>query len=232
MNKKHFTALIVGSGLAIAGSAFAAAAAAGAGGDCDKAGGKGRGAAEHFSQIDTNEDGKISLAELTAARETWLTKVDTNKDGVATPAELEAAFQAGRVAHLQKRFEREDINKNGQLERAETRMPSAWFERADANGDGALTLAELSAAKKTAGAPQHDGARAGKGLRFDRNGDGKVDREELRSMAAEQFARLDQNKDGSLTSDEFRMHGRGHGEHRRDAEGQKDGHKAIAPVRS
>jgi Ca2+-binding EF-hand superfamily protein len=236
MNKKHFTALIVGSGLAIAaGSAFAGAAGAGDGdgASCDKAGGKARGAAAHFSQIDANKDGKVSLAELTASREAWLTKVDTNKDGVATQAEMDVAFQAGRAEHAQKRFEREDANKDGRLTREETRMPSAWFERADANKDGALTLAELTQAGKNAGAERHAGPRAGKGGLFDQNGDGKVERAELRSAAAAQFARLDKNSDGSLTSDEFRMAGRGHGQHRRGADGQNEGEKPIvAPVRS
>jgi Ca2+-binding EF-hand superfamily protein len=225
MNKKHFTALIVGSGLVIAGSAFAGAAAAG-GGDCDKAHGAGRGGAARFSQIDTNKDGKLSLAELTASREAWLTKVDTNKDGVATEAEIAAAFQVGRSEHLKKRFEREDANKDGRLTREETRMPSAWFERADTDDDGALTLAELTAARG-----DDAGAHAGKSRRFDRNGDGKVEREELRSAAAEQFARLDKNNDGSLTSEEFQMHGHGH--RRRGADGQQQGDEPIvAPVRS
>jgi Ca2+-binding EF-hand superfamily protein len=236
MNKKHFTALIVGSGLAIAaGSAFAGAAAvgdgAGDGAGCDKAGGKARGASAHFSQIDANKDGKVSLAELSASREAWLTKVDTNKDGVATQAEIDAAFQATRAEHVQKRFEREDANKDGRLTREETRMPSARFERADANKDGALTLAELTAANKNAGAEGHAG-RAGKGARFDQNGDGKVVREELRAAAAAQFARLDTNKDGSLTSDEFRMAGRGHGQHRHGADGHKKGDEPSAPVGS
>jgi Ca2+-binding EF-hand superfamily protein len=233
MNKKHFTALIIGSGLAIAGTAFAGAAGAGAGGGCDKkTGGGGRGAA-HFAEIDTNKDGKVSLAELTASREAWLTKVDTNKDGVATEVEIDAAFQAGRAEHTQKRFEREDANKDGRLTREETRMPSAWFERADANKDGALTLAELASAGKSAGADKHAGPRQGKVGRFDQNGDGKVERQELRTAAAAQFARLDKNNDGSLTSDEFRMPGHGHGQRRGGADDRKPGEKPpVAPVRS
>jgi Ca2+-binding EF-hand superfamily protein len=229
MNKKHLTALMVGSGLLIAGGAFAGAAAAGGEG-CDKAHGKGRGAA-HFTEIDTNKDGKVSLAELTSSRESWLTKVDTNKDGVATRAEIDAVFQAGGAERSKERFEREDANKDGRLTRDETRMPSAWFEKADANKDGALTLAELTEARKTAGA-RHGGKRAGKAIRFDQNGDGKVDRQELRNRVAEQFARLDTNKDGSLTSDEFKV-GTHHMRHRRGVDGQQDGAKpSNAPIRS
>jgi Ca2+-binding EF-hand superfamily protein len=233
MNKYHYTALILGSGLAIAGSAFAGAGGCDQSGEKAGHGGQGRGA--HFAEVDTNGDGKVSLAELTASRESWLTQVDTNKDGVATQAEIEASFAARRQEHAQKMFAREDANKDGRLTRDESRMPSAWFERADANKDGALTLAELTEARKSAVADKGagKGPGAGKHQRFDANGDGKVDREELRTSAANQFTQLDKNKDGNLTSDEFRMHGRNHGQHRRGPDGREQGEKATpAPVRS
>lgn len=225
MNKYRYTALILGSSLAIAGSAFAGVAFAG-GGECDKAGGHaGRGAAR-FEQIDTNKDGKVSLAELTASRETWLTKVDTNKDGVATEAEIQSNMTAHHQERLQKMFERDDANKDGKLTREETRMPSAFFEKADANKDGALTLAELTNARKNAPADKQAKHGPGKGARFDQNSDGKVDLQELRAAAQSQFAKLDTNKDGSLTSDEFRPHG-GHFKHRR---GNENGAPAAAPA--
>lgn len=223
MNKYRYTALILGSSLAVAGSAFAGVALAGSGGDCDKAGGHGGRGAARFEQIDTNKDGKVSLAELTASRESWLTQIDTNKDGVATQAEIDASMASKRQGHVQKMFEREDANKDGRLTRDETRLPSALFEKADANKDAALTPAELGNAHNQA---RHEkaGRGAGKGRHFDQNGDGKVERQELRTAAANQFARLDQNKDGSLSSDEFRA--QRHGKHRR---GPGGGHDAPAP---
>jgi Ca2+-binding EF-hand superfamily protein len=228
MNDYRKTALILGSSLAIAGSVFAGVALAG--GDHDKADGRGRGAAR-FEQIDTNKDAKISLAELTASRESWLAKVDTNKDGVATQAEIDASMASNRKEHLQKMFEREDANKDGRLTREETRLPSAWFEKSDANKDGALTPAELAEARKNMHAEKKARHGAGKSGRFDENGDGKVERQELRTAAANQFARLDANKDGSLSSDEFRA--QRHGKHRR---GHGNGPEApaapSAPTRS
>jgi len=230
MNKNRYTALILGSSLAVAGSAFAGVALAG--GDCDKAAGHagGRGAAR-FEQVDTNKDGKVSLAELTASREGWLAQVDTNKDGVATQAEIDASMAVHRQERTQKMFERDDANKDGRLTREETRLPSAWFERADANKDGALTLAELNDGGKNAHGEKKAGHGAGKAKRFDQNGDGKVDRQELRTAAQTQFSKLDANKDGSLTSDEFRMHG-----HRKHHRGAGDGTNAPAtgpaPIRS
>ena len=235
MNKQKITALVVGSGLAIAGGVFAGTAFAGPG--CDKAEGKGeRGADSRFSQLDTNKDGKVSLAELTASRESWLTRVDTNKDGVASQAEIDASFQAGKKEHLEKMFTREDANKDGRLTRDETRIPSAWFERADTNKNGALTLAEATEARKNAGPRKHGapGNEQGKVNPIDQNGDGKVEKQELQNAAARQFARLDQNGDGNLTSDEFRRsHGRGHGRHRRGGDGQDTPApaKPPAPVR-
>jgi Ca2+-binding EF-hand superfamily protein len=205
MNKYIFPAIIVSS-LAIAGSALAGAGADG----CDKAEGKaGHGRGERFSQVDTNQDGKVSLAELTASRETWLTRVDTNKDGVATRAEVDATFQAGRKDHLQKMFERDDANKDGRISRDESHMPSAWFERADANKDGALTLDEIGKARPKDAPKDQNGAKAGRMGRFDENGDGKVDRAELKAEAERQFTRLDKNGDGTLSSEEFRS-GHGH----------------------
>jgi Ca2+-binding EF-hand superfamily protein len=134
---------------------------------------------------------------------------------------------AKRKAHQQKMFERDDANKDGRLTREETRLPSAWFERADANKDGALTLAELGDAHEKAPAGRHA---AGKARRFDENGDGKVERQELRTAAANQFAQLDKNKDGSLTSDEFRA--QRHGKHRRGPGNGADPASSPAPVRS
>jgi Ca2+-binding EF-hand superfamily protein len=126
-------------------------------------------------------------------------------------------------------FERDDANKDGRLSREETRLPSAWFEKADGNKDGALTQAELANARHHADKPA--GRRGGKFQRFDQNADGKVELQELRTAAANQFAQLDKNKDGNLTSDEFRA--QRHGKHRRGPGGGSDAPaRSPAPTRS
>jgi Ca2+-binding EF-hand superfamily protein len=236
MNKYRYAALVLGSSLVVGGGVFAGTALAG-GPSCGD-GKAERGPAARFTELDTNKDGKVTLAELTASRESWLARVDTNKDGVASAEELKAGFEAKKNERLDRMFAAQDDNKDGRLARAESHMPSAWFERADQNHDGALTRAELSEARKhepsgrerKAGPDGKPGAERKLGhAGLDGNGDGKVDRAEVGQAAARQLARLDRNGDGSLTSDELGRGGRGHGRHHR-APQQDAKPKPITPA--
>lgn len=223
MKKHYLSALVIGSGLALAGTALAGA-------DCGKAG---KGAAERFERLDANKDGKVTLAELTQSKESWLGKVDANKDGVASAAEVEQSHKARRAEHVARMFEKRDTDKDGRLTQAESQMPERWFARSDANGDGALTAEELAAhpargkggqAGKSQG--KHRGGRLG---HLDLNGDGKVEREEVQQAAARMLQRLDRNADGSLTAEELGRGGRGHGKGRH---GAGAGGKTVKPVKS
>lgn len=203
MNKLSLTALILGSGLAIAGTALA-----GPGWHHGKGGGG------MMGQLDTNKDGKVTLAEITESKQAWLREVDSNKDGVATQAEIEASMTARRKAHLDELFAREDKNKDGRISRDESSMPERWFARVDANNDGSLTREELS---------QRPGKRGGKDAgkhpklaKLDANSDGKIDAAELKASAEQMLKRLDKNGDGTLTADELKRRGHGprDGKHR------------------
>ncbi len=103
---------------------------------------------------------------------------------------------------------------------------SASAQRADADGDGHISLAEfqasrsgallardgdgdgrVSASEWAAGgmkarskAERRDPAKAF--ARFDRSGDGYLDRAEIATILASRFARMDANGDGVLTRDE------------------------------
>ena len=81
------------------------------------------------------------------------------------------------------------------------------FGRADANKDGVLTVAEVSAAPKPA--PRAAKAAGAKGGRManmlgtaDLNKDGKVSQAEFQSSALQRFDRADANRDGKVTADE------------------------------
>jgi Ca2+-binding EF-hand superfamily protein len=205
MNKLSLTALILGSGLALAGSVLAGTAAT-AGTDCHEGKGAGR-----MGQLDTNKDGKVSLAELVASKQSWLSGVDGNKDGVATRAEIDAGMQARHTEHLDKMFADQDTNKDGRISREESHMPARWFARIDANNDGNLTREELM---QHPGRPDaaHAKGHNGKVSEMDANSDGKIDAAEVKSAAERMLKRLDKNGDGTLDATELSQgHGRHHG---------------------
>ncbi|MGH6781508.1 MAG: EF-hand domain-containing protein [Sphingomonadaceae bacterium] len=56
-----------------------------------------------FATADANKDGKVTLAEASAARLQWFDKIDTNKDGTITPEERKAGRMQFREAHKAQR---------------------------------------------------------------------------------------------------------------------------------
>jgi Ca2+-binding EF-hand superfamily protein len=205
MRKISLIALILASGLGIAGGALAQTATPPTPAPTNAA----HSAAARLSRLDTNKDGKVTLAELVAAKTNRLHEFDANKDGVITQAEFEAGMKAQRQAHVAKLFERRDTDRDGRLSREESRMPERWFTRLDSNADGFLTPAELAARPLPQGpAREHRGG--GEFARLDENADGKVDTREVRDAAARMLRRLDKNSDGVVSVDELQAAGRMH----------------------
>lgn len=121
-----------------------------------------------FKAIDTNGDGTLSAAELSAAeskvqqeRITMLrsrvdgefTKLDTNKDGVLSKAEFMAAAPSAPTtapngAALLSNL---DKNKDGKVSADEYRGPIlARFDALDTNHDGTISAAERQSAQAKA----------------------------------------------------------------------------------
>lgn len=110
------------------------------------------GAPFDFATVDTDGDGQITAAEMTAFRAAKMAEVDQDKDGFVSAAEMRAEMLARIEARLDKmvahRMERQDQNGDGKLgpdefgpgDRAEN-----MFDRADENGDGSLSKAEVEA---------------------------------------------------------------------------------------
>jgi Ca2+-binding EF-hand superfamily protein len=109
-------------------------------------------------------------------------------------------------------FKKADTDGNGKLSRAEVAkaMPqlAGRFDSIDTNKDGQLSRGELSAWKKA-----HRGERQAKAAeRFqhaDTDGDGAISRAEAEKHAprlAKKFDQIDSNKDGKLTQDELRAY--------------------------
>jgi Ca2+-binding EF-hand superfamily protein len=202
MKKLSFSVAVavVGASLVSGGAALA----------CGKDGGGHQ--RQGFSDLDQNQDGQVTLAELTQKKEGWLKKLDGNRDGAVTQAELEAAHTARKTERVTRLFTERDANKDGKLTVQEANMPPRRFQKIDQNSDGSLTKQEMLSRGN------HEGraGRAGKGgfmAHLDQNADGKITVDEVRAAAKSQLARLDKNSDGVIQADEMQHRG-GKGKHR------------------
>jgi len=106
--------------------------------------------------------------------------------------------------HAGKLFEKFDKNKDGSLTSDEV-PEKAWarISKADADGDGAVTKAELREAfKKHRG---KKGKRGGKLFeKFDKNGDGALTSDEVPEKAWTKISKADADGDGAVTKAELR----------------------------
>ncbi len=124
--------------------------------------------AAQFRKADADGDGKLSHAEAGRAAPGWAARFDAinaDRDGKISPEEIRAWRRAG---------------KDGRKSAVATKFDQL-FDRADADGDGALTRGEAQT-----GLPRV----AAKFERIDKNGDGRLTREEMRAwLAAKRAAR-------------------------------------------
>ena len=92
----------------------------------------------------------------------------------------------------------------GQAKRAERR--AAMFDRLDANKDGSISRTEFDAPRAEHVGRGHRGGMHGGAQRMGRNGEGRapIVITEAEQKASEAFARLDANRDGTLTGEERR----------------------------
>lgn len=111
--------------------------------------------------MDTNNDGVLDAAELRASREQTFERADADGDGYLTRGESEAAVMAGDVVRSSRGLGALLPRRFGNAETAKQR-----FERLDADGDGRISEQEFVDAPHPL-------------LRFDRDGDDAVTREEI-----------------------------------------------------
>lgn len=106
-----------------------------------------------YSPMDSNGDGKVSLAEFEAVHATQLARFDANKDGTVTVSEIEAYFaphlsQGGQfVQQRLATLKTADTNGDGVISADEFKAAgAAEFRAADTNGDGYIEAGEVLAA--------------------------------------------------------------------------------------
>lgn len=108
------------------------------------------------------------------------------------------------------RAQRIDANGDGAITAAELQTRAALrFQRLDANRDGQLTQAEVQAKRQARaekkGKPVHQGNDK-RWQRLDTDGNGALSLAEFTARTAKRIERLDLNKDGRVTRDEFVQH--------------------------
>jgi Ca2+-binding EF-hand superfamily protein len=78
-----------------------------------------------------------------------------------------------------------------------------------------IIIASISTVLFASGVAMAHGGEHGKGLlKFDRDGNGVVSRDEMRAGILEHFDKVDTNKDGRITLDEVQAAGKEHAQHR------------------
>ncbi|MCV6584347.1 MAG: EF-hand domain-containing protein [Marinibacterium sp.] len=140
---KHavFMALIVSTGLAV--SAVSAEAKGG------------HGTRASFAELDANNDGALTPDEMKAHHAGRFEATDTDGDGLLSVEELMIRTSKDAEARVQAMIARFDANKDGMLSRDELPAPGAkhekranrFFEKADADGNGALSQEEFDTAR-------------------------------------------------------------------------------------
>jgi Ca2+-binding EF-hand superfamily protein len=97
-----------------------------------------------FEQYDTNQDGRLTQAEIDQARQNRLAEFDQNGDGKLTLKEYQALWMAAMRERMVDRFQEHDDDGDGLVTIEEFTEP---FDRVvlrfDRNGDGELTLDEV-----------------------------------------------------------------------------------------
>lgn len=163
-------------------------------------------------RADTNADGAISRAEMTASLNTRFAKMDVNSDGYLSKEDREAK-RADRSSKRGERFAKADTNGDGELSQAEmeaarAERKAAKFARADKDGNGKLSQEEAQSMKSKRGGKgmRGKGHKRGGGMAMmrnaDTNGDQKISKAEFTTAALARFDTADANKDGKLTKEE------------------------------
>ena len=118
---------------------------------------RGGGKMASFEELDTNNDGQISLEEMQARGAARFAEADANNDGSLSVDEMVANAKEGKEDRAKRRAERMidrfDENDNGALELSELprRGGERMFERVDADNSGGISKEEFEAAKEKRG---------------------------------------------------------------------------------
>lgn len=163
---------------------------------------------EAFADLDADEDGRLTSAELNLEGWVLLAMADGNSDDAVELQELIAARisneQSVQKPNPEASLNRLDVNQDNQLTSDEI-SESVWtrLSNFDANSDGGVTLVELELARaaieESVRKPNPNAAFAD----LDLNEDTKLSSDEVSAEAWSQLSKADTNVDGYITLEEL-----------------------------
>ena len=192
---------------------------------------KSQGAGSRLMAADANNDGKLTLEEITTKAPKYpaqrFTQLDANKDGFLTSDELPKPAAPAAAAPSTpppstpadgaNKFKQADADKNGEVSFAEAQsaipgFTQDQFNRLDKNRDGVITPDETPRAGAGVGAPPKGEPILQLAKRADTDQNGKVTYDEMKKVATgmtqERFNQLDTNKDGVLSMEDRQQGGK------------------------
>lgn len=93
--------------------------------------------------LDTDGDGKVTMAEIAAEQKRLIGAADVDGDGKLSADEFRRRGRWFQRLHVMTLFDLVDVDGDGSLTADEFAAPSRrWLKRYDGNGDGALTSEE------------------------------------------------------------------------------------------
>ncbi|MCI0651337.1 MAG: hypothetical protein L0Z55_05595 [Planctomycetes bacterium] len=148
---------------------------------------------ERLARFDKNGDGSIEQEEYVTER-----TAPRQREAPGESAPRERRQPKTPAEQAQDQFARYDKDKDGKVTKEEA--PNLFADgrsgSADGNGDGSVTLEELAKWNQS----RQPGGQQFAGL--DKNGDGKISKEEAPNIDAE-YPGADADKDGAVSRDEF-----------------------------
>ena len=109
----------------------------------------GKGFDEMFKAMDQDGNGEVTQAEADAFKAVRFKEADADGDGRITIEEATAHEQAKAAERAQRMVERMDETKDGAITLDEMHFPGGGLiEKADADGNGGVTLEEIGQAWK------------------------------------------------------------------------------------